>query len=157
MTHTQKISSPPLSPMPTITPSRSGYTGRRAGDAGPVRVVGRRRKGPSSGFVKTVSPRRHGRKEKRVGRKRQSLSRRPAERRVCLWGTQGEGRSGGLIARCPPGLSPQGGQYRERRWSKARSILPDREAEPTDKNAERGAERCHLLLTYEAAFSAPAD
>jgi hypothetical protein len=61
----------------------------------------------------------------------------------------------GLVVRCPPGLSSQGGQYRERRWSKARPILSGREAEPTDKNAERGAERCHYYKTLRGTFQRP--
>jgi hypothetical protein len=149
--------SPPSHLMPTILPFRSGYTGRRAGDAGPVRVVGRRRKGPSPGFVKTVSPRRHGRKEKRVGRKRQSLSRRPAERRVCLWGTQGEGRCGvsSPVVRpvCLRKEANTGNGDGQRPGRSFQTERPNRRIKMPN-GALRGVTTTNL---YEAAFSAPVE
>src|SRR5690606_14136258 len=82
-------------------------------------------------------------------------------RRACLCGTHGD---------LPLNFHPVAGQ-----WGSTKMVSPDlmsdeilgkpaantiledpcRETEVAGKTAERGAERCHLKLTYEAAFSAP--
>ncbi len=129
--------SPPTKLVPTISPFRHGYTGRRAGEAEPVPVVkGRREPSPSGSAENGLPPATRG--------KRQGFG--PA----CRF-------------RCPNGASdvPVRHTWWPEGWFRRASTKSVRESgkpggkgssgkataegpESWIKTAERGAERCHL-------------
>ena len=133
--------------MPTLLPSRRGYTRRRPGEAGPALVTGKRRKFLSSGSVENGLP--PARRGKRDGFGPATCFRCPKERagRACAahMGVDEDGVAGFFSPTHP---RETGGQTSSPETFAER---PESRAEP----AERGAERCHIKLLYEAAFSAP--
>ncbi|SMF67635.1 hypothetical protein SAMN02982989_3595 [Xaviernesmea oryzae] len=98
--HLTPFSSPLLHSMPTITPSRIGYTGRRSGEAGPARVLRGRRKASPSGFAENgLPPATRGEMTGNGPAHRLLMPERA--RRACLCGTQG-GRTDGFAGLfCP--------------------------------------------------------
>ena len=86
--------SPPPPSMPTISPSRRGYTARRRGEAGSARGVGGRRRTPCTGPAENGLPPATRGKRRALDRAFRFTPR--TARRACLCGTQG-GRSGGCV------------------------------------------------------------
>jgi hypothetical protein len=146
--------SPPIKPMPTITPSSSGYTGRRSGEAGPAPDVKKRRKSSRTGFAENGLPPATRAERMRVGRQRRLFDQtQQSAGRACVAhkGKTGSGSHRPLSARWFERAIGNGDGKRHS------PIFQSEGPKSRAKTAERGAERCHLLLTYEAAFSAPAD
>src|SRR5690606_12511408 len=81
-------SSPTPKPVPIISPFRHGYTGRRAGEAGPALVMEKRRKSSSSGFAENGLPPATRGEAKGYGPALHLLMPERA-RRACLCGTHG--------------------------------------------------------------------
>jgi hypothetical protein len=133
---------------PTMAPSRSGYTRRRSGDAGPARRVRGGRKTSFSGCA-TGSP--SGDTEETRGFRTKTLRFISGhERRACLCGTQG---TGGLFGFSSPFVRPD--LFREGRWQKNPVPCPAERAVCVAKTAERGAERCHSIPNSTRQLSAP--
>jgi len=97
--------SPPHEPVPTIPPSRHGYTARRCSEAGSARGGrGRRRTSRTGPAENGLPPATRGKREG-VG---PALSLMPrTARRACLCGTQG-GRRWRMRRHRPPGWTPSG-------------------------------------------------